>query len=102
MLQENRKNCIKILMGMCPNIKRENLEKQYTDWTLHSQVETVEIEKGISIQLFHDAEKNWQLNSSCNPSLAATLWAQQYDVPEINDQAMFFVFGMGDGRALLE
>lgn len=102
MLQENRKNCIKILMGMCPNIKRENLEKQYTDWTLHSQVETVEIEKGITIQLFHDAEKNWQLNSSCNPSLAATLWAQQYDVPEINDQAMFFVFGMGDGRALLE
>lgn len=102
MYQKNRESCINRLMEMCPNLKIEQLEVFYTNWEQKHNVETRELKSGLTIQLFHQEDKIWQLNSSCEPVHAATLWAEQFNLPEINQHSIFFVFGMGDGRAVME
>lgn len=102
MFQRNRESCLRRLMGMCPNVKEEKLRVLYRAWEQERMVETKEIESGVTIQLFHQESRVWQLNSSCAPVQAATLWAEQFDMPEINQHAIFFIFGMADGRAILE
>lgn len=89
-------------MNLCTNIKRDKLEVLYSNWEQKHEVETRVLESGLTIQLFHQGEKIWQLNSSCEPVKAAQLWAEQFNLPEINEHSILFVFGMGDGRAVLE
>lgn len=102
MFNKNRERCINRLMDLCTNIKRDKLEVLYSNWEQKHEVETRVLESGLTIQLFHQDEKIWQLNSSCEPVKAAQLWAEQFNLPEINEHSILFVFGMGDGRAVLE
>lgn len=102
MFNKNQEQCINRLMNLCTNIKREKLEVLYSNWEQKHEVETRVLESGLTIQLFHQGEKIWQLNSSCEPVKAAQLWAEQFNSPEINEHSILFVFGMGDGRAILE
>lgn len=102
MFNNNQERCTNRLMELCANIEREKLEALYTNWEQKHEVETKELESGLTIQLFHQEDKIWQLNSSCEPVHAATLWAEQFNLPEINEHSILFVFGMGDGRAVME
>lgn len=102
MFSRNQEQGINRLMELCSNIKREKLEVLYSNWEQKHVVETRELESGLTIQLFHQDEKLWQLNSSCEPYQAAALWAEQFNLPEINEHSILFVFGMGDGRAVWE
>lgn len=102
MFDKNQEQCINRLMNLCTNIERDKLEVLYSNWKQKHGVETKVLESGLTIQLFHQEEKIWQLNSSCEPIQAAALWAEQFDLPELNEHSIFFVFGMGDGRAVME
>ena len=102
MFQGNRESCVNRLMEKFTRINREKLEMQYLKWQKTSMVETVKLEDSVTIQLFHEGEKTWQLNSSIAPHNAAVLWSEQFNLPEINEHSILFVFGMGDGKAVLE
>lgn len=97
-----QKVCIDKLIEMCPRLNQGDLERQYEEQMLYSAVETMQLDEGVSIQLYQKEEKTWQLNSSVNPQKAAEQWAEQFFLPEINEYTKFLIFGLGDGRAILE
>lgn len=102
MLQDNREQNIKVLIRQFSNIKANKLEELYDNWKRRNSIEVVELEKDKTIQLYNDGKNVWQLNSSCNPDAAATVWAEQFDISEVNEHSIIFIFGMGDGRAVSE
>lgn len=72
-----------------------NRKQRYNVW----QEESME---GLSIPIIEWQNSVWMLNSYYSPSSAAKVWAEQFLEEVQNANNMFLVFGIGDGRAILE
>lgn len=97
-------NAARTIFGMvrCFNaLTTQDMEQKYN--SRHEDVNVIEADtdKGKIIAV----EKNdrfYPFNSLYDPENASSQWAAQFDKPEINENSVIVVFGMADGRSLLE
>ena len=97
-------NAARTISGMvrCFNaLTAQDMEQKYN--SRHEDVNVIEADtdKGKVIAV----EKNdrfYPFNSLYDPKNASRQWAAQFDKPEINGNSVIIVFGMADGRSLLE
>lgn len=97
-------NAARTIFGMvrCFNaLTAQDMEQKYN--SRHEDVNVIEADtdKGKIIAV----EKNdrfYPFNSLYDPENASRQWTTQFDKPEINENSVIVVFGMADGRSLLE
>lgn len=100
MFQGIEKESVEGLVSRLQKLTMEDVEQAYRQRKKECVVQTGELENGQSIQLLEKDGVVWQMNSAGNPDEAATLWALQYAETETNQQTVFLVYGLGDGKAV--
>ena len=97
-------NAARTIMGMvrCFNaLTLHDMEEKYKDRQNEVNVIGADTEQGRIVAV----EKNgrfYPLNSLYNPQNASKQWAKQFYRPEINENSVIIVFGIADGRSVLE
>ena len=97
-------NAARTIMGMvrCFNaLSLHDMEEKYKDRQNEVNVIGADTEQGRIVAV----EKNgrfYPLNSLYNPQNASKQWAKQFYRPEINENSVIIVFGIADGRSVLE
>ena len=97
-------NAARTIMGMvrCFNaLTLHDMEEKYKDRQNEVDVIGADTEQGRIVAV----EKNgrfYPLNSLYNPQNASKQWAKQFYRPEINENSVIIVFGIADGRSVLE
>lgn len=97
-------NAAKTIMGMvrCFNaLTVHDMEEKYNSRQDEVNVIEADTEQGRIVAV----EKNnrfYPLNSLYSPQDASKQWAEQFDKPEINENSIIIVFGIADGKAILE
>ena len=97
-------NAARTIMGMvrCFNaLTLHDMEEKYKDRQNEVNVIGADTEQGRIVAV----EKNgrfYPLNSRYNPQNASKQWAKQFYRPEINENSVIIVFGIADGRSVLE
>lgn len=97
-------NAARTIMGMvrCFNaLTLHDMEEKYKGRQNEVNVIEVDTEQGRIVAV----EKNnrfYPLNSLYNLQNASKQWSEQFDKPEINENSVIIVFGIADGRSVLE
>lgn len=97
-------NAARTIMGMvrCFNaLTFHDMEEKYKGRQNEVNVIEVDTEQGRIVAV----EKNnrfYPLNSLYNLQNASKQWSEQFDKPEINENSVIIVFGIADGRSVLE
>lgn len=97
-------NAARTIMGMvrCFNaLTLHDMEEKYKGRQNEVNVIGADTEQGRIVAV----EKNdrfYPLNSLYNLQNASKQWSEQFDKPEINENSVIIVFGIADGRSVLE
>lgn len=97
-------NAARTIMGLvrCFNaLTVQDVEQKYN--SRHEDINVIEADTDKG-KIFAVEKRNrfYPLNSLYDPQNASKQWAKQFNKPEINENSVIIVFGMADGRSLLE
>ena len=97
-------NAARTIMGMvrCFNaLTAHDMEVKYNSRPNEVNVIEVDTEQG-RIVIVEKNNRFYPLNSLYNMQSASKQWSEQFDKPEINENSVIIVFGIADGRSVLE
>lgn len=100
--QGNERKSVEGLAESLTALSVEKMEECYRNRRNKYQVWTEEVETGVYIPVLQWQDHIWTLNSRYNPENAAKVWTQQFTESVKNDSSIVIVFGLGDGKAILE
>lgn len=97
----NAEKTIEGMTGCLSALEVSDVERVYTSRTERRNVIEVETEQG-KVLAVEDKNRFYLLNSCYAPLKASGDWAEQFERDDINANSIIIVFGLSDGKSILE
>ena len=97
----NAKKTVEGMARRLDALKLAEVENVYKNRTVLRQVMELDTERGEILAVEQDG-RFYLLNSYYDAESASAQWAKQFESDDINENSIIIVFGLSDGKSILE